>query len=101
MTEQKYIEKINHLEAVLAMKEKVVDECISMLSDCFNEVDFLEKKVTLLEKRLAAAEQQNVKITSSNSNLPPSKDLQKEKRTNNRKKSGKKKVDNLDIKGIL
>ena len=118
MTELEYIENINELEAkfsrvlnafnilflelnstkkqlvkktiVLAENRDLINEYNSMLSDSFNENYQLEEEIEILQKRLAAAEKKNVKITSSNSSLPPSKDLNKEKRTNNRKKSGKK-----------
>lgn len=99
MTEREYIAKINSLERELAIEKEIVKEAIKMLDVFSAQIESLEKKVSVLEKRLAAAEKQNIKLTSSNSNIPPSKDSNKKKRPNNRKKSNKKPGGQLGHKG--
>lgn len=90
MTEQEYIKKITSLEGQITSKDGIISEAIKMM-DIFNaQIESLTKKVALLEKRLAAAEQNNIHKNSSNSSLAPSQDFNKKKRTNNREKSTKK-----------
>ena len=60
MTEQEYIKKITYLERQITSKDGIISEAIKMM-DTFNaQIESLIKKVALLEKRLAAAEQNNI-----------------------------------------
>jgi transposase len=91
--------RIQELELALRKKQEKLDsksemlyESELMLTRLMNENDSFEKEIITLKRRLAAAEKKEIRKTSSNSNLPPSKDAKKQvrKNYNSRKKSGRK-----------
>ena len=84
---QTLLTKILELELALRKKDERLDiksgmlyESELMLDRLMNENDSFEKEIITLKRRLTAAEKKEVKKTSSNSNLPPSKDTTKQVR---------------------
>ena len=82
---------IQRFKKIIQSLTAQLNDALSMLDDADAKIETLEKRVAQLENLIYKPDKKTTKKTSRNSNLPPSKDLNKPKRNNSlRKKSGKK-----------
>ena len=82
---------IKQQDAKIKRLELLVEEILDVLDQKDERISFLEKENKKLKDLLTRSEGKSIKKNSRNSNLPPSKDIDKPKRTKSlRKKSNKK-----------
>lgn len=78
---------LSHLLQRIWSDDQVLQEAIKVLDAQSKDISRLEKRVSELEKLLNRKPTEEVKKDSSNSSLPPSKDIERPKRTKARKET--------------